>query len=56
METRMLVCWMSKRKERLNKILFINALNESPGSGRRFFLTDEHIGRIAEVYRDFKDI
>jgi hypothetical protein len=49
------VCRMAKAKERRNKILFINAVNEVTRERAQSFLTDDHIGRIVKAYEAFKD-
>ncbi len=55
MEACIVVCRMTKPRERKNRILFINAVNEVTRERAQSFLTDEHIGRIAAAYRDFRD-
>lgn len=55
MEACVLVCRTQKPKSRRGKILFINAVNEVTRERAQSFLTDEHLQRIVESYRDFKD-
>jgi len=56
MEACVVICRIAKSKARRNKILFINAVNEVTRERAQSFLTDDHITRIVEAYRDFKDI
>lgn len=56
MEACIVVCRMNKPKERRNKILFINAVNEVTRERAQSFLTDDHILRIVETYRAFSDL
>lgn len=46
---------MNKPKERRNKVLFINAVNEVTRERAQSFLTDEHIERIVAAYQAFRD-
>jgi len=55
MEACIVVCRMTKPRKRKNRILFINAVNEVTRERAQSFLTDEHIGRIATAYRDFRN-
>jgi type I restriction enzyme M protein len=55
MEACVVICRMRKPKERRNKILFINAVNEVTRERAQSFLTDEHIRRIVDAYRAFDD-
>lgn len=55
MEACVVVCRMDKPKERQGTILFINAVNEVTRERAQSFLTDGHIERIVEAYRNFKD-
>jgi type I restriction enzyme M protein len=55
MEACIVICRTSKPKARKGKILFINAVNEVTRERAQSFLTDEHIERIAAVYRAFAD-
>lgn len=56
MEACVVVCRMNKAKDRKNKILFINAVNEVTRERAQSFLTDEHIKKIRDAFRDFKTI
>jgi type I restriction enzyme M protein len=56
MEACVVICRMNKPKERRNKILFINAVNEVTRERAQSFLTDEHIQRIVDAYQRFEDI
>ena len=56
MEACVVICRMSKPKERRKKILFINAVNEVTRERAQSFLTDEHIKRISKACREFEDI
>jgi type I restriction enzyme M protein len=56
MEACVVICRMNKLKNRRNKVLFINAVNEVTRERAQSFLTDDHIERIVEVYHDFKTI
>ena len=56
MEACVVICRMNKPKERRNKILFINAVNEVTRERAQSFLSDDHIQRIVEAYREFGDI
>jgi type I restriction enzyme M protein len=56
MEACVVICRTAKPKERRNKILFINAVNEVTRERAQSFLTDEHITNIVHAYRGFKDI
>src|SRR5215470_17684610 len=49
------ICRTVKAKERRNKILFINAVNEVTRERAQSFLTDDHIARIVKAYEAFKD-
>lgn len=53
MEACVVICRMNKPRERRNKILFINAVNEVTRERAQSFLTDEHITKIVEVYHKF---
>jgi hypothetical protein len=55
MEACVVICRTAKAKERRNKILFINAINEVTRERAQSFLTDEHIARIVKAYEAFKD-
>jgi type I restriction enzyme M protein len=56
MEACIVICRMSKPKERRNKVLFINAVSAVTRERAQSFLTDEHIIKIVTAYRDFKEI
>ena len=56
MEACVVICRTAKPKERRNKILFINAVNEVTRERAQSFLTEEHIVRIVGAYRDFEDV
>lgn len=55
MEACVVVCRTQKPKARRGKILFINAVNEVTRERAQSFLTDGHLQRVVEAYRDFKD-
>ena len=55
MEACVVICRTAKAKERRNKILFINAVNEVARERAQSFLTDDHIGRIVQAYEAFND-
>ncbi len=55
MEACIVICRMNKPRERKNKVLFINALNEVTRERAQSFLTDAHIMRIVEAYKAFAD-
>ena len=55
MESCLLVCRMKKPKERKGKIIFINAVNEIKIDRSIAYLKDNHISRIANSYKSFKD-
>jgi len=55
MEACVVVCRMNKPKERRNKVLFINAVNEVTRERAQSFLTDDHIRRIVAAYQNFAD-
>jgi len=55
MEACVVVCRTQKPKARRGKILFINAVNEVTRERAQSFLTDEHLQRVVNAYRDFKD-
>jgi len=56
MEACVVVCRMRKSKERRRKVLFINAVDEVTRERAQSFLRDEHINKILQAYRDFKDV
>jgi type I restriction enzyme M protein len=55
MEACIVICRTAKPKERCNKILFINAVNEVTRERAQSFLTDDHIARIVQAYEAFTD-
>lgn len=55
MEACVVICRMYKPKERRNKVLFINAVNEVTRERAQSFLTDDHIQRIVGAYNAFVD-
>ncbi|MFA6313942.1 MAG: N-6 DNA methylase, partial [Sterolibacterium sp.] len=55
MEACVVICRSVKPKQRRNKILFINAINEVTRERAQSFLTDGHIERIVAAYRNFVD-
>ena len=55
MEACVVICRTAKAKERRNKILFINAVNEVTRERAQSFLTDDHIARIVKAYEAFTD-
>jgi type I restriction enzyme M protein len=55
MEACVVVCRMNKPKARRGRILFINALNEVTRERSQSFLTDDHIGRVVDSYKQFED-
>ena len=54
MEACVVICRMNKPKERRNKVLFINAVNEVTRERAQSFLTDDHIQRIVTAYQAFR--
>jgi type I restriction enzyme M protein len=54
MESCLLVCRMTKPKERKGKIIFIDAKEEIRIERSTAYLKDEHIKRIATSYKKFK--
>lgn len=55
MESCLLVCNMSKPKERNGKIIFIDGKDEIRLERSAAYLNDAHIKRMADAYWDFKD-
>ncbi len=55
MEACVVICRTAKPAARRGRILFINAVNEVTRERAQSFLTDEHIARIVEAYREFRD-
>ncbi|HKJ81848.1 MAG TPA: N-6 DNA methylase, partial [Ignavibacteriaceae bacterium] len=56
MEACLLITTTNKKKERKGKILFINAVNEVKQEKSIAYLEEEHIQKIFNAYKDFKDI
>lgn len=56
MEACVVICRKRKPKERRNKILFINAVNEVTRERSQSFLIEEHVGRIVNAYESFENI
>ena len=55
MEACVVICRTAKPKARKGKIQFINAVNEVTRERAQSFLTDDHIARIVQAYKEFKD-
>ena len=55
MEACIVICRMNKPKDRRNKVLFINAVNEVTRERAQSFLTDDHLQRIVAAYQAFAD-
>jgi len=55
MEACVVICRMNKPRDRRNKVLFINAVNEVTRERAQSFLTDDHIQRIVTAYKAFGD-
>ena len=55
MEACVVICRMTKPKERRGKVLLINAVNEVTRERAQSFLEEGHIQRIVAAYRDFAD-
>ncbi len=55
MEACIAICSINKPKERKNKVLFINAVNEVARESAQSFLTAHHIQRIVATYQTFGD-
>jgi type I restriction enzyme M protein len=56
MESMVFVCNTNKSKNRKNKILFINAVDEVVDDKGKARLTDTHIKKIYDAYRKYEDI
>jgi len=56
MESCLLVCRMKKPKERKDKIIFINAVNELRIERTNAWLEPQHIKKISDSYWKFKDV
>lgn len=55
MEACVIVCRMQKTSDRKRKILFINAVREVTREKAQSFLREEHIRKILNCYRNFRD-
>lgn len=53
MEACVVICRMNKPKNRKNRVLFINAVNEVTRERAQSFLADNHIQRIVDAYKAF---
>jgi type I restriction enzyme M protein len=56
MEACILVCNKGKKKDRREKILFINAVNDVKRESAFSYLTDDHVVKIHKAFVGFKDI
>ncbi len=56
MEACIVICRSSKPKNRQGKVLFINAVDEVTRQQSQSFLTEAHISKIVDAYREFKDV
>ena len=56
MEACILVCRTKKSPERIGKIMFINAKDLVTRKNGFSYLEDEHISKILEAYKNYKDI
>ncbi|MFY9226870.1 MAG: class I SAM-dependent DNA methyltransferase [Blastocatellia bacterium] len=56
MEACIVICRMQKAKERRQKILFINAVNEITRERAQSFLEERHIEKIVNAYQTFQNI
>lgn len=56
MEACILICNKGKKKDRREKILFINAVNDVRRESAFSYLTDDHIAKIHKAFVGFKDI
>ena len=56
MEACIVICRSVKEYNRRNKILFINALKEYTHRSTETFLEDKHIKKIADAYKEYKEI
>lgn len=55
MEACIVICRMTKPKNHVGKILFINAINEVTRKNAQSYLEDQHIAKIADTYKDFRE-
>ena len=56
MEACVIICRTTKPKNKKNRILFVNAVNEVTRERSQSFLTKEHITSIAGAYHSFRDV
>jgi type I restriction enzyme M protein len=56
MEACILVCNKGKKKDRREKIIFINAVNDVRRESAFSYLTDDHVAKIHKAFVGFKDI
>ena len=56
MESCLLVCRMQKPEDRKGKVVFINAVNEVRSERNFAWLETDHIQRIVNAYREFRNI
>ena len=56
MEACILICNKGKKKDRHEKILFINAVNDVRRESAFSYLTDDHVAKIHKAFVGFKDI
>ena len=56
MEACIVICRSKKPKNRQGKVLFINAVDEVTRQQSQSFLTEAHISRIVDAYREFTDV
>lgn len=56
MEACIVICNKGKKKDRREKILFINAVNDVRRESAFSYLTDDHIAKIHKAFVGFKDI
>jgi type I restriction enzyme M protein len=56
MEACLLITTTNKEKNKKNKILFINAVDQVKQEKTMGFLLDEHIAKIFKAYKDFKSV
>jgi type I restriction enzyme M protein len=54
MESCLLICRTNKKKERKNKVLFINAVNEVRQEKSISYLDETHIQKIYQAFKEFK--
>jgi len=56
MEACILMLRKKKEPKKVGKVLFINAVNEVERKNAESYLTEEHINRIASVYKEWDDV